>query len=289
VVTQYDHPWERVLWDAQRDCNPFFHLFESLWMLAGRNDVAYLMTFNQKMADFSDDGVIFNGAYGHRWRTHFGFDQLEECITILKREPTTRRCIMTMWDAADLTKKSKDLPCNLAAKFEMRNGCLNLTIFNRSNDVILGAYGANSVHMSFLLEYVACCVGLPMGKYWQISGNYHVYEDTWLSKVRTDLGVDPDLYQAEVHGERPISIHPLGRMMDSSERLGTEIKRFCAQSGGYGDNTFLTTICDPLLGAWGDWKDKNRARALMRVQQIDDQTNDWVNACRMWMERRVMK
>ena len=45
VSTVYAKPWERVLFDPQRDANPFFHLFESLWMLDGRNDVATLTSW----------------------------------------------------------------------------------------------------------------------------------------------------------------------------------------------------------------------------------------------------
>ncbi len=56
VMVTYTHPRERVLFNRTRDCNPFFHLFESLWMLAGRNDVAPLAFYNSKIADFTNDG-----------------------------------------------------------------------------------------------------------------------------------------------------------------------------------------------------------------------------------------
>ena len=68
VMTTYKRPEERVLFYPSRDANPFFHLFEALWMLAGKNDLEYVSRFNSRMKDFSDDGKILNGAYGHRWR-----------------------------------------------------------------------------------------------------------------------------------------------------------------------------------------------------------------------------
>ncbi len=77
VVTTYTHPRERVLFYKERDANPFFHFMESMWMLAGRNDVDWIMQFNGRMNTYSDDGVTFHGAYGHRWRTWFNKDQLE--------------------------------------------------------------------------------------------------------------------------------------------------------------------------------------------------------------------
>ena len=55
VMTTYTQPAERVLFYPARDANPFFHLFEALWMLAGRNDLFYVAQFNSRMKDFSDD------------------------------------------------------------------------------------------------------------------------------------------------------------------------------------------------------------------------------------------
>jgi hypothetical protein len=83
VTTIYTHPDERVLFNRKRDCNPVFHLMESIWMMAGRNDVAFLSQFNKNMVNFSDDGVTFNAAYGYRWRHHFGFDQIRAVIKTL--------------------------------------------------------------------------------------------------------------------------------------------------------------------------------------------------------------
>jgi hypothetical protein len=62
VMLHYERPTERVLFNKARDANPFFHLYEALWMLAGRNDVAPLAYYVKDMARFSDDGKTFNGA-----------------------------------------------------------------------------------------------------------------------------------------------------------------------------------------------------------------------------------
>lgn len=115
VCTVYKRPWERVLFDVKRDANPFFHLFESLWMLAGRNDATWL---DQFVSDFSErfaesNGLIY-GTYGPRWRSIFHFDQLEEIIKRLKANPDDRRIVIQMWDALSdllLGEDVKDLPC----------------------------------------------------------------------------------------------------------------------------------------------------------------------------------
>lgn len=197
VTTVYDRPLERVVFWPQRDANPFFHLYEALWMLAGRQDIAPLARYAKNMGNYSDDGVVQRGAYGYRWRNWFGktdiegdplderLDQLAIIARRLRENPDDRRCVLQMWDAPlDLDKNVKDVPCNTIATFQRdHNGRLDLTIFCRSNDIVWGAYGANAVHFGFLLEYMALWIGCPVGKLYQVSVNWHGYLDTF-KKVR---------------------------------------------------------------------------------------------------------
>lgn len=179
VTTVYERPCERVVLWQGRDCNPFFHLYESLWMLLGRNDVASVARYAKRMETFSDDGKIFHGAYGYRWVSYFYKNQVEDIINILKVNPLDRRCVLQMWDAReDLGRQGKDVPCNVSAVVDRGvDGEVNLTVFNRSNDIIWGAYGANAVHFSVLLEYIAGKIGAPIGRYTQISINWHAYTE----------------------------------------------------------------------------------------------------------------
>src|SRR5688572_28116409 len=176
VTTIYHSPLERVLFWPQRDANPFFHLYESLWMLGGRNDLAPLTRYVKTFAQFSDDGETLWGAYGFRWRKWFGVDQLEEVIQRLRKDPNDRRAVIGMWDPKmDLTRAGKDLPCNMMISVQVVRGRLDITVFCRSNDIIWGAYGANAVHFSFLQEYLAVRIGVPVGIYYQVSVNWHAY------------------------------------------------------------------------------------------------------------------
>jgi len=184
----------------ERDANPFFHLYEALWMLAGRNDVAPLERYVKKSIDYSDDGKTLHGAYGYRWRREFSHycrrtgvkdDQLEVIASRLKENPEDRRCVLQMWDTRiDLDRQGKDVPCNTIATFQRGiEGELNLVVFNRSNDIIWGCYGANVVQFSFLLEYMAAWIGCPIGTYTQVSVNWHAYDnEVWkqVSAVRPD-------------------------------------------------------------------------------------------------------
>ena len=113
LTTIYERPDERVLFSAERNCNPFFHFIEGLWMIAGRQDLKTLTMFAKKMADFSDDGILVNGAYGYRWTEWFGRDQLSTVIDLLRKNPLDRRAVLQMWDCTqDLGSSSKDVPCN---------------------------------------------------------------------------------------------------------------------------------------------------------------------------------
>lgn len=179
VATVYRRPWERVLWSEDRDANPFFHFLEAMWMLNGGKDVAFPAMLLERMRDYSDDGKVMQGAYGWRWREWFGYDQIEFIIKLLREDPGTRRAVLTMWEPGDLSDRllSKDVPCNTHIYFKVRDDVLHMTVCNRSNDILWGAYGANAVHMSFLHEYVAARAGFKQGTYTQISDSYHVYLD----------------------------------------------------------------------------------------------------------------
>ena len=183
VTTIYKNPRERVLFSPERDANPFFHFMEGLWMLDGRNDVDSIAHYVKRMGKFSDDNTTLHGAYGYRWRSWFGRDQLYEVINRLSVFPEDRRVVLTMWDPkVDLLidpLKAKDVPCNTHVYFKIRDGKLHMTVCCRSNDMIWGAYGANAVHMSMLQEFIANALNVSVGVYTQISDSYHAYHDVY--------------------------------------------------------------------------------------------------------------
>lgn len=182
VSTIYEKPYERVIFHPLRDANPFFHLYESLWMLAGRSDVEGLSRYLPKMAEYSEDGKSLFATYGHRWRVYFGRDQLLAIEGRLTKNRDDRRVVLQMWDTEnDLFDgvDAKDVPCNLIATLQIADGKLNIVVFCRSNDVIWGAYGANAVQFSTLQEYLAHRIGVGIGTYTQVSVNFHAYVDRY--------------------------------------------------------------------------------------------------------------
>jgi hypothetical protein len=180
VILKTLDPTHRVIFVDGRKENPYFHFAECLWMMAGSNDAYWLSTINPRITDFAEADGRMHGAYGHRWREHFGVDQILETIRLLKTDPNTRRAVIAMWDpSADLNMRKKDIPCNTHIYFRRADDRLNMSVLNRSNDLVWGALGSNIVHFSFLQELIAHAVDLKVGSMYQITNNLHIYERHW--------------------------------------------------------------------------------------------------------------
>jgi thymidylate synthase len=286
VCTEYTHSWERVLFYPQRDANPYFHFMESLWMLAGRNDVEWISQFNGRINNYSDDGITFHGAYGYRWRKHFGVDQLNIAKNRLVEYPNDRRVVIGMWDPyVDLTSTNTgvDYPCNTQVFFWARKGYLNMSVVNRSNDMIWGAYGANAVHMSFLLEYMALMTGNKIGMYYQISNNLHVYTDV-LEKLNL-YSLQPDYEPYLLLAEDGLSYNS-PPLIDNAPNFDSELYKWFDDYTIEGlTNTYLTNTATPMMKSWEAWKKKELLTALKFASRINDRA--WRRACIEWLERRL--
>jgi thymidylate synthase len=292
VTTCYTSPHERILFWPSRDANPFFHLYESLWMLCGRNDVEPLKQFVSVFDRFSDDGATLHGAYGHRWRQAFGMDQLTMIADILKKNKDDRRCVLQMWDAQlDLGKQGKDVPCNDTATFQVdTQGRLQLSVFCRSNDLIMGAYGANVVQFSVLHEFMAAWIQVPLGNYYQISVNWHAYLRD-IDKVRhipKEAYYNP--YETNVVWNQPMRTY----FEYDSFMPGIQELLFL-----YNDksNLILTDTIESshpwlqmayrMLRAHKFWKLGEKQEALNSLEKSDFRGNDFVQAGMEWMMRRM--
>lgn len=282
VITSYQEPRQRVVFWPERDANPFFHLFESLHMLSGRNDVKFLAQFVPRMKDFSDDGRTFNAAYGHRWREHFGIDQLEVIARRLKKDPDDRRCVLAMWDGHhDLDLNSKDLPCNTHAYVGVSDGRLDLTVCNRSNDTVLGAYGANVVHFTVLHEVLSAMAGYPMGEFRQFTVNLHLYlkeHADLLAHSTTDFD---DAYVSSC------SALP---MVEDARLWMEDLTIFMEDPFCYGfREKFFTNIATPMWAAHAAIRAKTDPDRFDKAMQCLSQMPsdcDWYHAARQWVSRR---
>jgi thymidylate synthase len=295
VTTVYEHPDERVVFWPERDANPFFHFFESLWMLGGRKDVEYLAQFVGRMRNYSDDGETFYGAYGWRWRHQFGADQLTLIIEALKANPDDRRQVLSMWSPSrDLGRFGKDTPCNLQVIFQIaHDGKLDMIVTNRSNDLVWGAYGANAVHFSYLHEYMARSIGVHQGRYYQVSANLHAYLDTFkqvadLSNHVMDVMTGmryPSPY--EIADERAVKPYPL--MMLPQDQWDAELDMFLKHPDAVGFNEpFFKRVAVPMWRAHQYMRDKsNKDRFDSAIGCLMEcRATDWRKAATEWVTRR---
>jgi len=310
VVTVYERPWERVIFWPVRDANPALHLYESLWMLAGRQDLEPLLRYTKQFAEYSDDGQILQGAYGYRWRRTFGQDQLRVIIRRLTNYPNDRRCVLQVWDSDyDLDRETKDAPCNVTATFQRRsNGQLDMTVLCRSNDLVWGAYGANAVHWSMLLSYMAHEIGCTEGRYVQVSVNWHIYEE-WYQKlldmprsssVQSDDGlrsIDPyslELVQPTIFNN--IVVRADHVYSNSNVPIDEWIGRILEDADGFPGVNFVDAplwvrVYRDVLRAHRDWRMYDSSvrftRPLATLQPYLG--TDWGLAMSEWLQRRYDK
>lgn len=276
----YNNPRERVLFYPERDANPIFHFMESLWMLAGRKDVSWIAQFNKRMATYSDDGENLQGAYGYRWRKHFNTDQLRTVIHRLCAFNNDRRTVLSMWDPdVDLRRDNncKDHPCNTQIYFAVRDNVLDMTVVNRSNDMIWGAMGANAVHMSILQEYIADSVGAKVGIYTQFSNNLHAYLDT-LEKLD---GMQPDYDSYASRMIKPMDL------CDDPDEFDKDLQQFINNPSRkhLWSNRIFPDVAVPMARVWEAWKAKELIRAMDLTKEIV--ADDWHLATYEWLERRL--
>lgn len=299
VATVYERPWERVLLCPTRDANPFFHLMESLWILAGRSDVKFLKEFNKRMAEYSDDGETFNAPYGYRLRNGnyqnlFQSDQLESVIEILKSDPNSRQAVCQIWDETDLNRPTKDKACNMSIVFRIRKGALTMTVYNRSNDMVWGAYGANVVQFSMIQEYVAAKIDVPMGEYTQVSNSFHVYTEgpggeVW-DRLLKDYKGDPTIYDA---------LHTMGDIVRMNPHdmpeFDRDLKMFFKTYDQYGleelgnmvcwESIYFEELVMPMLCVYLVHKIHGPKLASERCEYI--KSEDWRLAAEDWFSNRI--
>jgi hypothetical protein len=290
LATTYRAPQERVLFDPRRDANPFFHFMEALWMIHGGRDVAWPLQFNSKFGSYSDDGVVFNGAYGHRWRHHFGADQLRSIINSLRENPDCRRQVLSMWDGSrDLGSQSKDIPCNLSATLQIGvTGALDMMVSNRSNDLIWGAYGANAVHFSMLQEFLAAAIGVPVGTYTQVSANTHVYEPHWglMDYLAARAPMPPEEFRDHYSLGLTVHSHMVNITPNIWEReLDTFMK--LQHRSAYRD-PFFELIAKPMFMAYISFKERSNPSRFENARDLCRKiiAVDWSRACIEWLDRR---
>lgn len=169
------YPLERCIIAPRRHNNIFATVAETMWVLAGRNDIGFLSHYLPRAHDFSDDGSTWRGGYGPRIRNWRGVDQLAAVVRLLRADPNSRRAVMSIFDPAQDFIESRDIPCNNWIHCYIRDGALHLNIAVRSNDIMWGFSGINTFEWSVIQEMLAYWTGVSVGTATFFISSLHLY------------------------------------------------------------------------------------------------------------------
>jgi thymidylate synthase len=154
---------------------------ELLWFLAGDTNVTYLREQGVTIWDeWADDAGDLGPVYGAQWRSWptldgRSIDQMAEVLGEIRRNPDSRRLIVTAWNPAQLSKMALS-PCHCLFQFYVADGKLSLQLYQRSGDAFLGV-PFNIASYALLAHMVAQVTGLKPGDFVHTLGDAHLYKN----------------------------------------------------------------------------------------------------------------
>jgi thymidylate synthase len=154
----------------------FSSLGELLWYLAGSNRLDFIEYYLRRYREESEDGKTIHGAYGPRLFNSKGQDQIRNVLDLLRSKPTSRRAVIQIFDAADLDRPRKEIPCTCTLQFLIRRGKLQMLVNMRSNDAFIGL-PHDIFAFTMLQEIFARSLDVEVGSYKQAIGSLHLYDE----------------------------------------------------------------------------------------------------------------
>jgi thymidylate synthase len=154
-------------------------IHELLWFLKGSTNVAYLRENGVTIWDeWADARGELGPVYGHQWRSWPApdgrhIDQLSDVVAQIRRNPSSRRLVVSAWNVADLPKMAL-APCHALFQFYVADGKLSCQMYQRSADVFLGV-PFNIASYALLTLMVAQVTGLKPGEFIHTLGDAHLY------------------------------------------------------------------------------------------------------------------
>ena len=156
-------------------------IHELLWFLQGSTNIAYLKDNKVSIWDeWADANGELGPVYGKQWRSWEGangetFDQIRWVADEIRRNPDSRRLIVSAWNVADLPKMAL-MPCHSLFQFYVADGKLSCQLYQRSGDIFLGV-PFNIASYALLTHMVAQVCGLGVGDFVHTLGDAHLYSN----------------------------------------------------------------------------------------------------------------
>ena len=154
-------------------------IYELLWFLRGDTNVHWLQEHGVRIwNEWADENGELGPVYGHQWRSWPDdkggvIDQINNVVEDIKRNPDSRRLIVSAWNVAEVQKMALP-PCHTLFQFYAVNGRLSLQLYQRSADLFLGV-PFNIASYALLLLMVAHVTGLKAGEFIHTFGDAHIY------------------------------------------------------------------------------------------------------------------
>jgi len=169
-------------------------IHELLWFLKGDTNIAYLRENGVSIWDeWADANGDLGPVYGYQWRSWPApggqhIDQISQVIAELRRNPDSRRLLVSAWNVADVPKM-KLAPCHAFFQFYVAQGKLSLQLYQRSADFFLGV-PFNIASYALLNLMVAQVCGFEPGEFVHTLGDTHLYLNH-LEQARSQLEREP--------------------------------------------------------------------------------------------------
>ncbi|BAT59349.1 thymidylate synthase [Variibacter gotjawalensis] len=154
-------------------------IHELLWFIAGDTNVRYLQDNGVRIWDeWADENGDLGPVYGRQWRSWAApdgrkIDQLSNIIAMIRKNPDSRRLVVSAWNPADVDQMALP-PCHLLFQFYVANGKLSCQLYQRSADVFLGV-PFNIASYALLTMMIAQVTGLKAGDFVHTLGDAHLY------------------------------------------------------------------------------------------------------------------
>ncbi len=167
---------------------------ELLWFLTGDTNVAYLRERGVTIWDeWADERGDLGPVYGHQWRSWPArdgstIDQITNVVDQIRKNPDSRRLIVSAWNVADIDRM-KLPPCHMLFQFYVANGRLSCQLYQRSADIFLGV-PFNIASYALLTMMAAQVSGLQPGDFVHTLGDAHLYLNH-LDQARLQLSRGP--------------------------------------------------------------------------------------------------
>jgi thymidylate synthase len=181
----------------------FSALGELLWYLSGRNDLSFIKEYVAAYEKDADHDGTIHGGYGPRLFAMRGaVNQIASVTELLKRRPSSRRAMIQLFNAEDITSEHKEVPCTTTMQFFQREGKLHMAATLRSNDAYRGL-PHDVFCFTMLQEMMARRLGIELGEYYQYVGSMHVYTEnlpdleTYISEGHHKVAGMPPMSQGD--------------------------------------------------------------------------------------------